>query len=210
MRSGLCPSSASAESDSAKSETVPERPLAERVKSGDVSAFAALLDMYWQPLVSYAQEKLGSREAAEDAVQEAYISLWVKREGLRPDKSLRGYLYRSVHNVVIDEHRKRQVRVRHAPILEAASPSPPTPDQITEAHELASAAEQAVRALPERRRDVFVLGHFHDLSYQEIAEALEMKPRTVANHMSLALRDLRAALRPFLHHTRDVSSVRLT
>lgn len=198
MRSRLCLSSDSAEVEEAKAEEMPRSSLAESIRSGNVSAFAVLLDRYWQPLVTYAEEKLGSRDAAEDAVQDAYFRVWVRREGLKTDASLRGYLYRLVHNVAMDELRKRQVRIRHAPVLVAASPSPPTPDQVIEAEELAEAAERAIRALPERRRDVFVLGHFHDLSYREIADTLGMTPRTVANHMSLALRDLRAALRPFL------------
>jgi RNA polymerase sigma-70 factor, ECF subfamily len=197
MRSGLCGSSVSAEAEDGQSEKT-GRSLAQRIKSGDVSAFAVLLDRYWQPLVTYAEEKLGSRDAAEDAVQDAYLRVWLKREGLRTDVSLRGYLYRLVHNVAMDELRKHQVRVRHTPFLVAASPSPPTPDQVMEAEELANAAEQAIYGLPQRRRDVFVLGHFHDLSYREIADTLGMTPRTVANHMSLALRDLRAAVRPFL------------
>ena len=198
MRSGLCLSSVPTEAEGGQSEEMPGRSLAQSIRSGDVSAFAVLLDRYWQPLVTYAEEKLGSRDAAEDAVQEAYLRVWWKREGLRPDVSLRGYLYRLVHNVAMDELRKREVRVRHAPALVAASPSPPRPDQVMEAEELAEAAEQAIHGLPQRRRDVFVLGHFHDLSYREIADILGMTPRTVANHMSLALRDLRAALRPFL------------
>jgi RNA polymerase sigma-70 factor, ECF subfamily len=198
MQSGLRLSSAPAEAERAKPEEMPSRSLAESIRSGDVSAFAVLLDRHWQPLVTYAEEKLGSRDAAEDVVQEVYVRIWVKREGLRTDASLRGYLYRLVHNVAMDELRKRRVRVRHAPVLAVAAASPPRPDQVTEAEELAEAAERAIRALPERRRDVFVLGHFHDLSYREIAETLGMTPRTVANHMSLALRDLRIALRPFL------------
>jgi RNA polymerase sigma-70 factor, ECF subfamily len=203
LRSGLRPSSALPEAEKAKPEEVLRRSLAESIRSGDVSAFAVLLDRYWQPLVTYAEEKLESRDAAEDAVQEAYVRVWVKREGLRTDAFLRGYLYRAVHNLAVDELRKRRVRSRHASALVVAAASPPRPDQMAEAEELAEAADRAIRALPERRRDVFVLGHFHELSYREIAETLGMTPRTVANHMSLALRDLRIALRPFLPRAPD-------
>jgi len=50
--------------------------------------------------------------------------------------------------------------------------------------------------LPERRREVFVLGYFHGLSYQQIAETVGISLATVKNHMAAALADLRAALRP--------------
>jgi RNA polymerase sigma-70 factor, ECF subfamily len=175
-----------------------ERTLAARITAGDVGAFAGLLDRYWGPLVRFGQQVLGSEDAAEDLAQEAFMRLWVRRATLKADTSLRAYLYRLVHNLAVDELRKRKVRGGHGFLAQTEVPNPPTPSQVTEADELAEAAAKAIQTLPARRRDVFVLGHFHDLSYREIAEALDITPRTVANHMTLALRDLRHALRPFL------------
>jgi RNA polymerase sigma-70 factor, ECF subfamily len=175
-----------------------ERILAARITAGDVGAFSALLDRFWEPLVRYAHQLLGSQDAAEDVAQEAFVRLWAKRAALKADTSPRAYLYRLVHNLAIDELRMREVRGRRGRLSQPEPLYPPTPAQVTEADELAEVAAEAIQALPSRRRDVFVLGHFHDMSYREIAEALDITPRTVANHMTLALRDLRHALRPYL------------
>jgi RNA polymerase sigma-70 factor (ECF subfamily) len=54
--------------------------------------------------------------------------------------------------------------------------------------------ESAITALPERRREIFVLSRYHGLSYREIAEVLEISPQTVANQLSAALATLRESL----------------
>jgi RNA polymerase sigma-70 factor (ECF subfamily) len=58
-------------------------------------------------------------------------------------------------------------------------------------------AAAAVARLPDRRREVFRFAREEGLSYQEIAEVMNLSTQTVANHMSLAMADLRAALRPY-------------
>lgn len=174
-----------------------ERALVAGIVDGDVSAFARLLDRYWEPLVRYAARRLGGLDAAEDAVQQAFVRLWRNRALLKPNRFVSGYLYRLVHNLAIDELRRRRTRER-ADLAAQDAAAPPTPAQVLEADELAAAAARAIDALPERRRDVFVMAHFHGLSYRQIAEVLEITPRTVANHMTLALRELRSSLQPLV------------
>lgn len=173
--------------------------LAGRLAAGDSEALSLLLARYWAPLVSFAAGRLGSLDAAEDLVQEAFVRVWDHREQLRADTSPRAYLYRVLRNLITDDHRRRRLRDRwaelrrHQPEAEV-----PTPALLLEADLLADAARRAIAALPERRRDVFVLAHLHGLSYKEVATALGITRRTVANHMSLALKELRGDLAGFL------------
>jgi RNA polymerase sigma-70 factor (ECF subfamily) len=69
--------------------------------------------------------------------------------------------------------------------------------------ELQRLAAAAVARLPERRREVFRLAREEGLSYQEIADILHLSLQTVANHTSLAMADLRTALRPYLSGQTD-------
>ncbi|HUG42470.1 MAG TPA: RNA polymerase sigma-70 factor [Longimicrobiales bacterium] len=183
------------------SEAAWERSLAVRIAGGDVHAYAALLNRFWQPLVRYAAYKLGSQDAAEDVVQEAFVRLWAKRSTLKARTSPRGYLYRVSHNLVITELRKRRVRATHAHLLMGNFPPHAPPGPAIERDELAEAATRALEALAPRRRDVLVLAYFHGLTYREIAHTMRISPRTVANHMTLALRDLRQALQRFIDTT---------
>lgn len=172
-----------------------EAQLMERLRRGDVRAFEQLVREHWDGLVAYALRMTNDRDAAQDAVQETLARFWQTRADRRSRVSLRGYLYRAVRNRVIDVRRQRRTwerwstRFRHELFQR-----PLTPADIVDEAELPPALDRAIQALPERRREVFILAHLQDLSYQEIAEVMDLAPQTVANHMSLALRDLRRSL----------------
>ena len=166
-----------------------------RLAADDGEALAALMEVYWRPMVAFAMGRVHSQDGAEDLVQEAFVRVWERRRELRPQASPRSYLYRVLRNLITDAHRRRTLVDRFAfwKTLQDA-PESPSPQAVLEADEFSAAASRAIAALPERRREVFVLGHLHDLSYREIAETLGITTRTVANHMTLALTQLRTAL----------------
>lgn len=169
--------------------------LVARLALDDGQALAALMERYWRPMVAFALDKIRGQDAAEDLVQEAFVRVWERRRQLRPHASPRAYLYRVLRNLITDEFRRRRMRERFSFFRSLVDPAEvPSPAATVEAGEFASAANRAIAALPERRRDVFVLAHLHGLSYREVAETLGITPRTVANHMSLALAQLREAL----------------
>jgi len=172
--------------------------LVGRLALDDGQALAALMERYWRPMVAFALDKLRNADAAEDLVQEAFVRVWEHRKQLRPHASPRAYLYRVLRNLITDDFRRRRLRDRFSFFASLGAPTEsPSPVALLEASELATAAERAIAALPERRRDVFVLAHLHGLSYREVAETLGITPRTVANHMTLALGQLRIALAAF-------------
>jgi RNA polymerase sigma-70 factor (ECF subfamily) len=74
-----------------------------------------------------------------------------------------------------------------------------TAAEHVEHEELGRIIARAVDALPPRRRDVFVLVRYHGLSYREAAQVLDLAPQTVANHLSMALANLRDSLAPYFY-----------
>ena len=70
--------------------------LIERLKKGERTAFNELYGIFWAPLVNYAELIVGD-ENADDVVQEVFVRIWVGRDKLRNDGSLRGYLLRAVY-----------------------------------------------------------------------------------------------------------------
>lgn len=180
--------------------------LVARLALDDGQALAALMERYWRPMVGFALDKMHSQDAAEDLVQEAFVRVWERRRELRPYASPRAYLYRVLRNLITDDFRRRRLRDRFSFLRSLSDPvEVPSPLATLEASEFATAANRAVNALPERRRDVFVLAHLQGLSYREVAEAMGITPRTVANHMSLALTQLRNALSAFTKPSRGES-----
>jgi RNA polymerase sigma factor (sigma-70 family) len=110
--------------------------------------------------------------------------------------SLEAYLYRAVHNRALDERRRTTRRRR---LLERGGLNgEPVGEAVSApAERLPAVLEQALASLPTRRRQVFILAHLHDLTYRQIAQILDLSPQTVANHVSMALADLRRKLAPY-------------
>jgi len=183
------------------SEGLADRELMRRVQAGDAAAFDQLIKLYWDSMAGYADRMLMDIDAAHDVVQEAFARLWQRRTEWEPIGSVRSYLYRSVRNLVVDSVRRRDAKARFVELQQHVERTrPPTPDQDLEGEELLVAAERAIQALPAKRREVFTLGHLQSRSYQEMSEILGISVQTVANHMTLALADLRRMLTPFLEN----------
>lgn len=180
----------------------PEQPLHDDdalvrgLRAGDEACLQGLLDAHWAGVVRYAASILADPADAQDAAQEAFVRLWERRESWSIEGSVRGLLYTIARNAALDELRRRD---RHAAAAgESAPPTAPTPVQEAEGEELRRTAAEAVSRLPAQRREVFRLVREHGLTHREVSEVLGLSPQTVANHMSLALADLRRALRPYL------------
>jgi RNA polymerase sigma-19 factor, ECF subfamily len=178
----------------------------ERIRAGDDVALAALLEDAWAPLVRYLASILGGVDAAEDAAQEAFVRLWEHRERWL-EGSARAVLFRIGRNAALDALRVAEVR---APPVRVADTSPapgPSQDVEQEGRELEARVRSAVASLPAARREVFELVRLRGLGYAEVATVLGLAPQTVANHMSLALRDLRSLLADILPaSSRDAGS----
>jgi len=183
-------------------DAVADLEILERIRSGDPAALASALDRFWTPLVRYAASVLGEDGAAEDVAQECFVRLWERRETWGLEGSVRGLLFRMARNLALDERRRTGARDRAAEGAPARR-SAPLPDELAEDAECRALLAAAVEALPDRRREVFVLVRFHGLSHREVAQALDLSPQTVANHLHLALTDLRAALAPRLGRAAD-------
>lgn len=164
-----------------------------RLRSDDDIALGELLDRYWKTLVKYSFGFIGDLDSAEDIVQEAFVRVWRSRASWAPTGSVRGYLYRIVRNLALQEGEKRSVRRRYgqlAPLIQ--QPANPAEDLDRKLRQQVLA--DAIEALSPRRREIVILARFHSLSYAQIAEVMGISSQTVANQMSSALRELRKSL----------------
>jgi len=169
----------------------------ERIRSGDSEALGLLLRETWDPLVRYLLPFLDSVEAAEDAAQESFVRLWEHRDRWESG-SARALVFRIGRNMALDLRRRAEVR-RGWRRLHRQRPtsSPPTPEEEFRGTEALLRFGEALESLPPRRRDVFELIRLRGLSYRDAAEVLDVSDRTVANHLRLAMKDLRHLLSEF-------------
>jgi RNA polymerase sigma-70 factor (ECF subfamily) len=171
-----------------------DRALFSGLREGRPSALADIMRLYWSPLVDYASTILSSRDAAEDVAQDVFVRLWERRTAWKTSASLRALLYRITRNLALDERRKGKTRARWSERLRAmVRPEVAFPQTMVAEGDFVSRIDRAIEALPPRRREVFMLARFQNLSYKEIAEVMGISPQTVANQMTSALSDLRVA-----------------
>lgn len=171
--------------------------LPARVKEGPDEAFASLLESHRGALIRFAAGIVPDVEDAKDIVQEALLRAWAARSRWMAKGSAGTYLYRVTRNLALNARRNRTVRDDLLLKWRGDAPRPtaiPGPSEKLAHQTLERAVEAAVRALPTRRREVFVLVRFHGLSHREVADTLEISPQTVANQMRAALASLREAL----------------
>lgn len=169
-----------------------------RIRAGEPDAFKDLVHGTWADLVDHLTWILGSRDAAEDVGQEAFIRLWERRERWQ-DGSARALVFRIGRNLALDERRRVRARRRLAFRLRTTA-GHADPDVQAEASEQEQLFGKALAALTPARREVIELVRLRGLTHQEAAEALGVALQTVANRMTLALADLRLLLADVLPH----------
>lgn len=170
--------------------------IMERLARGDREALDDLLHAYWGPVVAYITRAFGFRDpsSAHDVAQEAFLKVWERRRDWRGG-SVRAYLFRIARNLYLDEMRRGSARERaelKSDVVEGRSPR--TPDRILEQSELVERVHQLVQEMSDRRREAFTLVYLQGLSYREAAAVMEVSEKTVGNHLTAALGELRMRL----------------
>lgn len=178
--------------------TTPTEGVAERIALGDPAAFEEFFRAEYARLCSFLADQVGSAAEAEEIAQDVLLRLWRSRARLRSHSSLRSYLYRSARNAAINHRRRAALESQHSDVAHfPVAASVPT-DERLRLRILGEAATAAMRDLPERCRLIFDLSRRRHLSHAEIAEALDISPRTVETQIGRALKLLRSRLAPLL------------
>lgn len=173
---------------------------AAQLGAGDVDAFRSLFDMYFDRLYRYALRYLRSAEEAQDLVHDVFLQVWRHRRRIGLERDLRSYLYASTRNRALDRLKHQKVEDRFIERRTAAQSGEETAADSADAvrdlesRELAASIQQAIDTLPRRQREVLQLRWQQHLSYDEVAKALSISPKTVAIHLSRALQHLRRTL----------------
>ena len=176
-----------------------EDALVARLRQGDHRAFEELVIAYQHRVFGVALRMLGNRAEAEEIAQETFLRAHRALPEFRGDARLHTWLYaiasRLCLNRLASAHRRLVQGDDEA--LAAAPADEPSAAARLERAELDAAVREAISALPEERRIVVVLRDLEGLSYEEIAEVLDLEPGTVRSRLHRARLDLKAKLERF-------------
>lgn len=161
------------------------------------SVIELLFRTYYSPLCKFVNKMVRDQALAEDIVQETFIRVWNNREKLDAAKSIKSYIYKIAYNYTLNHLEKQKSFTLHDySEVDKKYHSAHADEQMID-HELQNKATEALNNLPVRCRAVFIMCRHENMSYQEVAEAMEVSVKTVENQMSKALKNLRQELSPY-------------
>ena len=143
---------------------------------------------YYKELLNFCAKSLKDRDAAADLVQEVYARFLAVGRSAEAIADPRALLYRTARNLLVDQHRRAQVRTHDSleALPEEAWPALPRCQQPEDAcafGQYAAAMFSAIESLPPRCREAFILNRFDGLSHQEVAERMGISRNMVAQHI---------------------------
>ena len=165
--------------------------LLKRLQKGDKEIYRILFDTYFRLLCLYATSLIRDRAQAEDIVQNVFLNLWIKKDTLEVKTSIKSYLYKSVYNLFINEYRRAQ---RNESILDTLHHEVLEQSIHDEEYSIQRKLEwinKEIDLLPPKSKEIFVLNKRRGLSYEEIAQMLDISKNTVDSHISRTLKRLR-------------------
>ena len=171
-----------------------------RLGKGDHEAFDILFIQYHSKLKRFFLGFIKDEEVANDMIQDIFLKIWINKEAVSKAVSFNRYLFRMAKNMIYDYFDHELIREKfeqniqddsdylYADILE---------EEIY-ANELSLLFDIAIDKMPPQRKQIFILSRKKGVSNEEIAEKLNINIRTVENHITLAIRELRKIIQSSL------------
>jgi len=153
-------------------------------------SFEELVNRYQRPISAFVYRMVGDYDAALDLTQEIFIKVYASLARYRPEFKFSTWIYKIAHNAAIDHLRRTSSRERSLSVgTETDDYDLPleseglTPEQQSEREERRGEIENVVRSLPTAYRELIVLRHSQDLTYEEIVEVTGLPLGTVKNRL---------------------------
>lgn len=161
-----------------------------QIRGGNKKAFEKLYMLHIKALHAFALQITMTSAQAEEIVQEVFVDIWLQREKLEINTTLKGYLFNMLRFKLIDMIRRNKLFDKYAEhmLLQSATYISSNPEESFINKEKSRLLMDKTKVLPEKCRQIFILRRIENYSIAEIAEALSLSPQTVKNQLSKAFR----------------------
>ena len=203
--------------DSGESSPAADRldQLVRQAKEGNAEAFQELYRAYGKKILNYVYRMTGSRDEAEDLMQDTFVLAYRKLKSLKENARFQSWLFRIAQNNVYQRYRNRPPETESVESEETGefadreSPTEPlrTPEQAFLSQELEQIIQTAIDDLPDKYRQVFVLSAIHKLSYREISEVMSRSLASVKSDIHRARVEVRDKIRGYLGENYGLSNL---
>ena len=178
--------------------------IVERALTGDAEAFGEIVRRWERRIFALTYGMLGREEDARDATQETFLAAFRNLRGFRGEAKVSSWLHRIAVNQCITRQRRTKVRGESALEEEQekqastfATPLSFSPARVAEGRQQTMAVRRAINSLPIELRQVVVMKEFEELTFREIADALDIPLSTVKSRLYTALKQLQMRLQKF-------------
>lgn len=189
----------------------PDVRLMLQVREGSAAAFEALVEKHQKRLVMVLEHLVSDRTQAEDLAQDVFLRVYRARERYVPTAKFSTWLYTITHNVASNSIRKSSRR-KEINLVTSPSGSMPVrpldtmakdksnlmPTRLADQKEMEMVIREAIQSLGPRQRMAMLLSKYEGMSYNEIAESMELTTQAVKSLLSRARGNLKEALAPYL------------
>ena len=175
-----------------------ERLLLQMTRDGDVNAFNRLFNKYWKKLYRIAYSKVGSREEAEEIVQDIFIKIWEKKSELNIH-NLSAYLYTSVKNRCLNYIEKKIIEHKHWEYYKKfIIDYDDSTNKTIVFNSLMDAIQSGMEQMSEKTKQVFKLNQLEGRSIKEIAEIHKLYEKAIEYHITSSIKKMRMYLKEFV------------
>lgn len=190
----------------------PDVRLMMQVRDGNAGAFETLVQKHQNRLVMVLEHLVGDRTQAEDLAQDVFLRVYRARDRYVPTAKFSTWLYTITHNVASNSLRKSSRR-KEVNLTSSPSGSIPVrpldtmakdksnlmPTRLADQKEMSGMILEAIQSLGPRQRMAMLLSKYEGMSYNEIAEAMELTSQAVKSLLSRARSNLRDTLEPYIN-----------
>ena len=173
--------------------------IVERALTGDAEAFGEIVRRWERRIFALTYGMLGREEDARDATQETFLAAFRNLRGFRGEAKVSSWLHRIAVNQCISRQRRSKVRSESALDDDSgfATPVSYSPVHVAEGRQETLAVRRAINSLPVELRQVVVMKEFEELTFREIADALDLPLSTVKSRLYTAMKQLQMRLQKF-------------
>jgi len=170
--------------------------LIEKIKRGDSKALRSLYDVYFIRIVNFSYKLLHNKDDACEVAQDVFMKIWDIRAGLDEHKSVSALIFRIAKFKSIDLLRKSESRIKLQTIDHSKNflVDVGSADQNIFVEELKREYLSVINKLPPKRKLIFQMSRDQNLTYNEIAQKLNISPKTVEAQIRLALQQIKLDL----------------
>ena len=181
-----------------------EQALVDRCRKQDFEAFGKLVDAYQNRVFGFVRRMLPNAEEASDVTQEVFIKAFQNFARFDGRSSVRTWLFRIAYNLCVDRSRKNDRSLSEVGLVDSSdgeefdvADSRWQPDQLMIDSELMTVIESGIASMSEKLRSVLILHDQEDMTYEEVAQMLDVPIGTVKSRLFLARAHLQDVLKRY-------------